>query len=162
MSDHAQYALNSAAWFTGGCVVSAVYWRTYIHRRLVREGAVTREQPLAVFMAILVGLVSIMGLLFSESSRLALSKYINCQATVNQNNVDTINDRSKSAVTQLEKEIAFYRALAMDLSSPPGPLTQRRVLGSVVDQIAVDGKRLRVISNNPLQATTDCHKDGSS
>lgn len=84
MNDNAQYWLNSGAWLLVGLIVASVYWRCYIHRILVKQGRVKKEQPLALFMALLVGMTSIAGLLFAQSGRLALEDYTRCQARVTE------------------------------------------------------------------------------
>jgi hypothetical protein len=156
MSDHLQYALNSGAWFLGGCGVSSIYWRTIVHRKLVKAGQAKKEQPLSLFVALLVGLSSIMGLLFSQSARLALQDYVHCQARVNQRNVETINDRTKSAADQLNAENTFYEALLKIFSSAPSASNRDVVIQRLNEQIAQNNKRVTSLLNSPLQPVTDC------
>jgi hypothetical protein len=156
MSDHLQYALNSGAWFLGGCGASSVYWRTVVHRKLVAGGQAKKEQPLSLFVALLVGLSSIMGLLFSQSARLALEDYVHCQARVNQRNVQTINDRTASAANQLLAEVTFYDALLTIFSAPPSTDARQTVIESIRAQIDQDQKRITALRNSPLQPVTDC------
>lgn len=151
-----EYVLNAIAWTLGGAAVSSVYWRIYFHRKLVALGAAQKEPPLMIFTAVIVVVVTCMGLLFGEANRIQLDNYVECQSTVNQRNVDTINDRSRSSIAQLSGEIKFYQALADVLAVPPDSGTRTRVLATVQSQIAADRTRLNKIQNNPLQPVTDC------
>lgn len=155
MSDHLQYAINSAAWFIGGCVVTSIYWRYYFHRKLVQAGAAKKETPLSVFITLLTGAVLVVGLLFSESGRLALNDYVKCQAEVNQHNVDVLNDRSKSVLLQTEVDKRFFAAL---LKPPPtgidiGQATRDRIEA----HIEADKHRIQSIKTSPLRPITSCH-----
>lgn len=161
MSDHWQYALNSTAWLVLGVVASSIYWRVWYHKQFVRAGG-PKEPPLAVFVALLVLLMSTAGLLFAESARLALATYVTCQGQVNNTNVKTINDRSTSAQKQLVGEISFYKALYAELTAGPAPTVRQTVARSLAGQIAQDTTRLRVLQTNPLQPISTCHQTHSN
>jgi hypothetical protein len=98
-SDHLTYALNSSAWFVGGATVSLVYARWFYHRLLRREGLARKEPPLAVFMAIIVGMVSIVGFLYSASAQITAK-----DAT----------DKARDAAAAAKDQAAQTRALAVD------------------------------------------------
>lgn len=153
MTEHIQYALESAAWFLGGVAAASVFWRTYVHRVLVRSGHATREQPLALFVAFLVTTVSAVSVLFGEASRLKLDDFVTCQSHVNQANVQAINDRSASTIAQLQSEIDFYQSLLIPTSDP-----KKATVEKIDKQIAEDQQRITNIRTSPLQPITSCHK----
>jgi TolA-binding protein len=161
MSNHLEYWINSAAWFLGGCVGSSVYWRVYVHRKLVAVGAAKKEQPLSVFVACLVGVAMVIGLLFSESSRLALGDYVKCQATVTQHNNDVITDGRKKSDSQLRAQIAQLRGQIATLRA-----RSNHALADLIGQdqalIENDQRLLETHAANPLRPISDCKKESSS
>lgn len=155
MSNPLEYGLNSAAWFLGGCVASSIYWRTVIHRQLVKDGKARKEAPLMLFVAGLVLAAAIMGLLFSEANSIRLTNYIQCQATVVQRNVEVLNRSRASMLAQTQAEIKFDEAQLAAVQDHSRHILDK-FSAALRTQLATLNVRVDQLKHDPLRPVTTC------